>query len=419
MKSIKQNGKKSKRLGNPEERRLPTFLAEDIDTKVELIKTLIPLGLMAVNDMLQGELETLVGPRYSRGGEYVRHGSNPGSVKLGGQRHALRVPRVRTRDGEEVALQGWLGLKTQSPDEGLLRRVLYGLSSRDYGAAAEALPGAIGLSKSSVSRSTIEASAAQLKAFQERDLSDYELVGLFIDGKSCAEDSMVIALGVTLDGDKVPLGFVQTGTENAKTLTSFLEELKERGLQIDQGLLVIIDGSKGLGKAVNNAFEGYALVQRCQWHKRENVVAYLPVSRQAEWRRRLQRAYEQPTYRQAKAVLRKLHKELTLINTTAVASLEEGLEETLTLHRLGVFTELGISFKTTNCIESLNSQVEKVCGRVTHWKNSSQKQRWLAAALLDIEPRLRKIKGYKHLPKLRLVLMKELKLFAADTKQAA
>lgn len=419
MKSIKQNGKKSKRLGNPEERRLPTFLAEDIDTKVELIKTLIPLGLMAVNDMLQGELETLVGPRYSRGGEYVRHGSNPGSVKLGGQRHALRVPRVRTRDGEEVALQGWLGLKTQSPDEGLLRRVLYGLSSRDYGAAAEALPGAIGLSKSSVSRSTIEASAAQLKAFQERDLSDYELVGLFIDGKSCAEDSMVIALGVTLDGDKVPLGFVQTGTENAKTLTSFLEELKERGLQIDQGLLVIIDGSKGLGKAVNNAFEGYALVQRCQWHKRENVVAYLPVSRQAEWRRRLQRAYEQPTYRQAKAVLRKLHKELTLINTTAAASLEEGLEETLTLHRLGVFTELGISFKTTNCIESLNSQVEKVCGRVTHWKNSSQKQRWLAAALLDIEPRLRKIKGYKHLPKLRLVLMKELKLFAADTKQAA
>ncbi len=148
-------------------------------------------------------------------------------------------------------------------------------------------------------------------------------------------------------------------------------------------------------------------------------MAYLPVSRQVEWRRRLQRAYEQPTYRAAKRALRKLHKELTLMNTTAAASLEEGLEETLTLHRLGVFAELGISFKTTNCIESLNSQVEKVCGRVTHWNNSSQKQRWLAAALLDIEPRLRKIKGYKHLPKLRLALMKELKLFAADTKQAA
>ena len=122
-------------------RGLPSFLTEDIDTKVALIKTLIPLGLMAVNDMLQGELETLVGSRYSRGGETVRHGRYPGSVKLGGQRHAVRVPRVRTRDGEEVPLQGWPGLKTQVPDEGLLRRVLYGLSSRDYEAAAEALPG--------------------------------------------------------------------------------------------------------------------------------------------------------------------------------------------------------------------------------------------------------------------------------------
>ncbi len=244
MKSIKQNRNKSKRLGNPEERSLPTFLAEDMDTKVALIKALIPLGLMAVNEMLQGELETLVGPRYGRGGERVRYGSNPGSVILGGQRHAVRVPRVRTRHGEEVPLPGWLGLKTQAPDEGLLRRVLYGLSSRDYGAAAEALPGAIGLSKSSVSRHAIQASAAQLKAFRERDLSVYELVGMFIDGKTFAEDSLVIALGVRLDGDKVPLGFVQTGTENAKTLTTFLEELQERGLQIEQGLLVISMGAK-------------------------------------------------------------------------------------------------------------------------------------------------------------------------------
>ena len=419
MKSIKQKRSKSKRLGDPEMRGLPSFLSEDMETKVALIQSLVPLGLMAINDMLQREVAELAGNRYQRDSACVRHGSNPGSVKLQGQRHALKVPRVRTRAGEEVTLAGWTGLKTHSPDEGLLRRVLYGLSSRDYGAAAEALPGAIGLSKSSVSRHAIEASAARLKAFQERDLSDFELVGLFIDGKTFAEDSLVIALGVTLDGDKVPLGFVQTGTENAKTLTSFLEELKERGLQIDQGLLVIIDGSKGLCRAVKNAFEGYALIQRCQWHKRENVVAYLPVCRQVEWRRRLQRAYEQPTYRQAKAALMKLHKELCLINTSASASLEEGLEETLTLHRLGVFQLLGISFKTTNCIESLNSQVEKVCGRVTHWKNSSQKQRWLAAALLDIEPRLRKVKGYQHLPRLRMALMKELKLFAADTKQAA
>lgn len=141
MKSIRQKRGKSKRLGDPEMRGLPSFLTEDMDTKVALIRSLVPLGLMAINDMLQREVEELAGNRYQRDGACVRHGSNPGSVKLHGQRHALKVPRVRTREGEEVALQGWTGLKTQSPDEGLLRRVLYGLSSRDYGEAAEALSG--------------------------------------------------------------------------------------------------------------------------------------------------------------------------------------------------------------------------------------------------------------------------------------
>lgn len=419
MRSIKQKRSKSRRLGQPELSGYANFLTEEMDTKLALIQALVPLGLMAVNDMLQQEVEGLAGKRYERDSSYVRHGSNPGSVKLGGQRHAVRVPRVRSRDGAEEPLPGWLGLKTQAPDAVLLRRVLCGLSSRDYEAAAAALPGAIGLSKSSVSRQVVEASATQLKTFQERDLSKQEWVGLFVDGKTFAEDCMVIALGVTLDGDKVPLGFVQTGTEHARPLTAFLEELKERGLRSEQGLLVVMDGGKGLRKAVSKAFGKQALVQRCQWHKRENVVAYLPKAQQADWRRRLQRAYEQPGYREAQAALTKLHKELMLLNASAAASLEEGLEETLTLQRLGVFAALGINFKTTNAIESLNSQVEKYCGKVTHWKNSNHKQRWLAAALLDIEPRLRKIKGYKQLPKLRLALIKELKLFAAETKQAA
>jgi transposase-like protein len=273
MRSIKQKRSKSKRLGKPEGRDLATFLTGDIDTQVVLIQALIPLGLMAVNDLLQQEVAALAGARYERGRTYVRHGSNPGSVKLGGQRHAVRVPRVRSRDGDEVPLPGWLGLKAQAHDTVLLRRVLCGLSSRYYAAAADAWPGAIGLSKSSVSRRVVEASAAQLRAFQERDLSTQEWVGLFVDGKTFAEDSMVIALGVTLDGDKVPLGFVQTGTEHATPLTAFLEGLKERGLRADQGLLVVIDGSKGLRKAVATVFGPQALVQRCQWHKRENVVA--------------------------------------------------------------------------------------------------------------------------------------------------
>ncbi len=162
--------------------------------------------------------------------------------------------------------------------------------------------------------------------------------------------------------------------------------------------------------AVRQAFGHSALVQRCQWHKRENVVRYLPKGEQATWRRRLQRAYQRPTYAEAQPALHRLQTELEARNQSAARSLAEGLEETLTLHRLGVFALLGLSFKTTNCLESINALVEERCGKVDRWTNSNQRQRWLATALLDIEPRLRKVKGYRHLPKLRQALRKALNL---------
>jgi len=149
---------------------------------------------------------------------------------------------------------------------------------------------------------------------------------------------------------------------------------------------------------------------RCQWHKRENVVRHLPKGEQAPWRTRLQRAYARPTYAEAKAALHRLHLELEARNQSAARSLAEGLEETLTLHRLGVCAVLGVSFKTTNCLESINALVEERCAKVDRWTNSNQRQRWLATALLDIEPRLRKVKGYRHLPRLRAALKRELKL---------
>jgi len=201
---------------------------------------------------------------------------------------------------------------------------------------------------------------------------------------------------------------VQASTENAEVLTAFLRELLDRGLNINRGLLVVIDGSKGLRAAVRRAFGKKALVHRCQWHKRENVVEHLSKSEQAWWRRRLQRAYERPTYGEAKAALKEIRRDLAERNLSAVKSLDEGFEETLTLHRLGVFPLVGISLKTTNSLESIFSQVESRTGRVCHWRNSSQKHRWLAAALLDIEPRLRRIRGYQHLPRLREALQREL-----------
>ena len=177
-------------------------------------------------------------------------------------------------------------------------------------------------------------------------------------------------------------GFVETSTENEQVLTPFLRSLMDE-VNVSEGVLVIVDGGKGLRAAVKRAFGNRALVQRCQWHKRENVVSYLSKTEQAAWRRRLQRAYERPEYDEARAALEQLHGEFEERNQSAAASLEEGLEETLTLHRLGVYGILGRSFKTTNCLESINGLVEERCAKVDHWKNSSQRQRWLATSLID------------------------------------
>ncbi len=418
-----KRSKKTKRLGPVKVLRPEQYDGFDVETKVECIQALIPLGLMRIQELLEDEVRTLAGARYERKTAQLpgrRHGSNPGSVRLAGQRHPLRLPRVQHLAGGEIPLESLAHLRgTGQLDEVLLKRVLYGISCRNYEVAAAAVPGAIGLSSSTVSRSFTRASAKQLKGLQERDLSELDLLAIFLDGKTFADMTMVIAVGITLTGEKHVLGFVETGTENEVVLTLFLQELEERGLTSSQGLLFILDGGKGLRAAVRQAFGTSALVQRCQWHKRENVVRHLPKGEQVTWRRRLQRAYQRPTYAEAKAALMRLQMELEDRNQSAARSLAEGLEETLTLHRLGVFAILGVSFKTTNCLESINALVEERCAKVDRWTNSNQRQRWLATALLDIEPRLRRVKGYRHLPKLREALQRDLNIEKTVPKKVA
>ena len=387
----------------------------DVDSKVEMIRALVPLGLMHVEELLDEEVKAFAGERYVRKEARFRgrrHGSNPGTGGLGGQRVPVRVPRVRSVAGGEIPLRTYDELSPGGAvNELLLRRVLYGISCRNYESAAAAIPGAIGLSSSTVSRGFVQASGAKLREMQERDLSGEDVVAIFLDGKAFADAMMVVALGITISGEKRFLGFVETDTENEQVLTPFLRSLMERGLDISGGVLVIVDGGKGLRAAVKRAFRNRALVQRCQWHKRENVVRYLSKTEQAVWRKRLQRAYERPEYNEARAALEER-------NQSAAASLEEGLEETLTLHRLGVYGVLGRSLKTTNCLESVNALVEERCAKVDHWKNSSQRQRWLATALIDIEPRLRKVIGYRHLPQLREALKRELKIEAKTSTRS-
>lgn len=321
---------------------------------------------------------------------------------LADQKLAVAVPRVRNRQrGTEVPLASSAALQTpRALDEGLFRRVLGGIANRECAACAEAVPAAFGLSRSTVSRRFVHASARHLAELQERRLDAERWAALFVDGKRFAADALVIAIGVTAAGAKRILGFVQTATENRKACAAFLRSLEERGFQPTDGLLVVLDGAKGLRAAVEDVWGARAQVPRCQWHKRENVVSYLPERVKVEWRRRLQRAYAEPTYERAKAALLRAHRELRLLNASAAASLLEGLEETLTLQRLGLAEELGASFRTTNVLESIMAQVEHRTAKVDHWRTSDQKQRWGAASLLQSEPRLRKVKGDRHLPKL-------------------
>ncbi len=381
---------------------LPISL-DDGSVTLAMIQALIPLGLQAVEEALQAEVTALAGRRYAHAdgcAGIVRWGTQAGSIYLADQKLALAVPRVRDRrQGREVALPTYHALQTpRRQDVGLFRRVLGGLSCREYEAAAEAVPEAFGLARSSVSRRFIRASARELRRLQERSLADTPWLVLVLDGKTFAEDALVIALGVTTTGEKRLLGLVQTATENKGVCADFLRELVERGFSPEGELLVVLDGAKGLRAAVREVFGDRAAVQRCQWHKRENVVRYLPRMAQPTWRRKLQAAYAKPTYTAAKAALMRLHVELTRVNASAAASLAEGLEETLTLHRLGVFPQLGISLKTTNLIESVMARVEARTAKVDRWRTSDQKQRWCAAALLAVEAQFRRVKGYQHLP---------------------
>lgn len=400
---------------------------KDIETDAEresrmmMIQMLIPLGLKCIEFELQDEVNSLVGKRYSRIGKRKRWGKNPGSVYLGDQKVAIDVPRVRDLDvNQEIQLKSYEYL--QNPkiiDRFALVRAMHGLSYGDYEKTSLAVPETFGIKKTSIGRRFIRASAKQLREFQGRELKKYDLVAIFMDGKTLAEMNMIIALGITIDGEKVILGFIEAGTENSVVCRDFLLSLKERGLNLDQDILFIVDGSKGFAKGIKDVVGEHGNIQRCQWHKRENVVKYLPIKQQPYFRRKLQEAYDEKTYEGAKKRLLAVRKELQILNKSAVASLDEGFEETLTLHRLNLFDKLGVSFKTTNCIENVNRLLDKYTKRVTRWQNSDQRQRWFGSALLEIEPRLKKVKGYKYLRELRIAMRAETAQDDNQQKKAA
>jgi len=372
-------------------------------SRLALVQLLVPVGLLWAEEEMRREHQSIVGASYRRGKEFGPWGNNPGSIYLGEQKVSVVVPRARNRwTNEEAPLASYRRLQEPKALEAItLRRVLNGLSQRRYERAATQIPATFGIRKSSVSRRFVKATGRKLREFLERDLSPYDFVALILDGKTFAQTQVVIAMGVTLTGEKIVLGFTEASTENYTICKEFLGRLVNRGLKVDQEILVVLDGAKGLRKGVVEMFGDKAFIQRCQWHKRENVIRHLDRDKQDYFRRKLQAAYEQPTYEKARARLDIIRRELRPINESAVASLDEGIEETLTLHRLKMFVKVGVSLKTTNCLENLNKHLGYYTDRVSRWRTSDQKRRWVASVLVDVERRLRQAKGKEFLPTLR------------------
>jgi transposase-like protein len=398
---------------NPTIENLRDLLRAPLEVKLEWLEHYQEIIRLLSEEMMAEEARHYTGERHSRArpydGRYYRWGSNPGSVRIQGERARVRVPRVRDHYlEEELPLESYQALHAGSDDRRLTDALLLGLSSRDYRRVASQFADGFGLSQSVVSRQFVEESAAALERFVTRSLANDDIVVLWLDGKHLACEQIVLCLGLRMDGTKRVLGFVETTTENAEAVKGLFRDLIERGLRFDQGLFVVVDGSKGLAKAVEQTFGTYGILQRCQWHKRENVVSYLKKTDRDRWRRRLQQAYQKPTYKEAKAALMQVHTELEKLNRSAANSLLEGLEQTLTIHRLGLFDQLGKSLKTTNCIEGLNSRIEAYLGKVKRWMSSDQRQRWVALAVLEIETRLFKIQYAHYLPLLRQALQREI-----------
>ena len=375
---------------------------EELQPQVEQLTGLA--GLQIIRAVIEDEVTRRVGPRYQPAGDggCFRWGQQPGYVVFAGRKVPVNRPRVRTREGQEVELETYTRLKHDGRRQRAVREgIVAGLTSRNYPRAVQSVLDGYGIQKSSVSREFVQASATQLKKLCEKNLAELDLVAILIDGIHFGKQVLVVALGVDSSGKKHALGLWQGATENTVVVKDLLEDLVTRGLAPERRYLFVIDGAKALRAAIERVFGERAEVQRCQLHKRRNVAEYLPKGTQSDYDRRIRNAYAMTGYAEAKAELQKIFRQLERVNPSAARSLEEGLEETLTVHRLGVGELLRRSLANTNPIESCLSTVERVARNVKRWHAGDQALRWTATGLLEAERKFRKVKGFREPPALQ------------------
>ena len=382
---------------------LPVSLAEVMETTQEALTDLVyRVGLVLIKATLNEEVKSLVGERYhpAKSSPWRRWANQPGYVIWAGKKVQLTRPRVRSADGKsEARLESYQSFQSEKGlDERLGERVILGLSSRDYQRAIDDFAEGYGLKKSSISRHFIKVSRKKLEDLMERRLDTMDLAVIGIDGIEVAGECLIIAVGIDVKGKKHILGLWQGATENAEVCQALIADMVRRGLDTAKKYLFVIDGAKALSKAIKGTFGDDVLIQRCQIHKRRNVKGHLPENYQATVDNRLKVAYNMKDYAEAKDLLLKTVEYLEGINPTAARSLEEGLEETLTVHRLKLPEILRKTLSSTNFIESPLALTRDVIRDVKRWRRGDQRLRWVANALLEAEQRMIRIRGCRALP---------------------
>ena len=360
-------------------------------------------GLELMQLIMDNEVHQLAGERYQRreNQQPFRWGHEKGFLVIDGQKVPIQRPRLRSDDGHEQPLGSYELFRRSEPlDAAVWNKLMLGLSTRNYAKVVREFTAAYGIEKSAVSEHFVRTSRQKMRELLERPLDQLKLCAIYLDGIEFKAQHLVVALGVNVDGGKTVLGLRQGASENATVVGQLLEDLTERGVDFSVPMLYVLDGAKALTKAVRKHAGKMALIQRCQMHKRRNVTGHLPQEYRASVDRKMANAYAMSHYGDAQKALEKLHRELMELNPSAARSLEEGREETLTVHRLGLDDLLRSTLATTNPIESAFSVVGRVCGRVKRWRGGDQRERWVGAGLWLAEKSFRRLKGYKQLPQL-------------------
>jgi len=382
-----------------------------------LLALSVGVGLGVMHELMAAEVDDVVGPKGRHDAERSahRHGSEQGSVTLGGRRVKLERPRVRSADGAaEVKLESYEHFASRDPLADLVfERIMAGVSSRGYARTNEPVgqeveAEASSSSKSTVSREFVERTRSALGELMSRRLDDVRLAALMLDGLEVCGRCHVVALGITTEGVKIPLGLWEGSTENATLATALLADLVDRGLDPEQGILFVIDGAKALAKAIRDVFGAPAPVQRCVRHKERNVLDHLAEAEREIVRRRLRSAWAIADHAEALASLRALAAELERSHPSAAASLREGLAETVTVQRLGASEQLRTTLASTNPCESMIEIVRRIQRNVKRWQEADMRMRWTAAGMLEAERQFRKIIGYRELANLAVAVEREI-----------